>query len=154
MTETEAETIEFSGDGDHREDLSPGGETASDLFGDVDDAIDYEGAAETWIGEPATTELTIETVGGYQAKRFVLAEPDDEETMEQLLVAVLRDDKREFCEAMVDEPTLTDEIWNDRLTERERQLVFDLAFAWGRFGDFESMAQAADEVEQRLSNMA
>jgi hypothetical protein len=159
MTDTETNSVEFSGDGDERDDLSPGEDVSSELFDDVDEDYDYEAATETWIGEPATTELAIETVDGIDVKQFVLEEPDDPATMDAMLMAVLQNDKHAFCRELVREPELADSdgspngVWREKLTERERQLVFDLGFVWCRFQDFDTMAHAAQEVEQSLEQL-
>jgi hypothetical protein len=130
--------IEFSGDGDDRDDLSPG-DAESQLFDDVDESHDYEAATETWIGEPATTELSIETVDGIDVKQFVLREPDEQGSMRRIFRGIMEDDRRAVCEEIVDAPTLTDDIWQNRMVERERELLYDHVLAWIRVQDFVDM---------------
>ncbi|WP_330633723.1 hypothetical protein [Halocatena halophila] len=118
-------------------DISPGGETPDDLLDDPDNAIDYESATETWIGESTTVELRIPSLDG-QDKLFLLEEPDIENTY-RIIKAVLDGDRFELCAAIVREPTLTEEVWNSKLTGRERNLLYDHTFAWVRVSDFVSV---------------
>ena len=142
--------VEFSGDGDDREDLTPGGDLESPLTGDVDPETDYEGATETWIGEPATVELSIETLDGIDVKQFALEEPDNAATMDQIFRGIMNDDRHAVCDALVREPALSDEsgepndVWREKLTGRERSLLFDHALAWVRAGDYVDMQAALE----------
>lgn len=150
MSPDSEERVEFSGDGDDREDLTPGEDVESDLFDDPDPETDYEGAAETWIGEPATTEITIETVGGIDVKQFVLREPDSEGSMGRIMQGILAGDQYTVCKEIVDEPQLTPELWENQMTGREQSLLFDHALAWIRIADFvdmQAMLEAMDDSE-------
>lgn len=136
-------TVEFRDpDTGEVEDITPDG-SASECYHEVDPAYDYDDASETWVGEPARTELRIETVGG-QAKRYLLVEPDDE-GVDACVHAMLTDDERAFCASVVDQPELTAGHWRRGHTGRERKLLFDHCYAWIRFGDFVTMQNIANE---------
>lgn len=115
------------------EDITPGAGTPNALLHDADGEFDYEGATETWVGDPARIELRIDAIDG-ETKRFLLVEPDDA-TMDQLIEAVLDGDEHAFCASVVERPTLTHQRWQS-LTGRERKLLFDNAFSWLHFSEF------------------
>lgn len=123
-------------------DITPGAETPDALYSDPDGDYEYAAEAETWIGEPARVELRITPIDG-QAKRFLLVEPGDE-TMDELIGAMLNGDQRGFCAGVVEEPALTPDRWQSALTGRERKLLFDHAFAWLRFGEFVTMQRQTE----------
>lgn len=128
------------------EDITPGEQAPSDLYHTPDQGYNYDEAAETWVGDPARVELRVEPVGEGEPKRFLLAEPDTPETMDAMVMAVLEGDERTFCTHAVEEPALSTTMWNERLTERERKLLYDHAFGWLGFGDFLTAQQATAEV--------
>ncbi|ADJ14470.1 hypothetical protein [Halalkalicoccus jeotgali] len=147
MSEQTTPDYEYDGDGEDREDLGPGEQVDTELFSEVEEDSDYEVIAESWIGEPARTEFRIHPIDGGEPKRFVFAEPDSEETMNQILLAVIEDDRYRLCSAVVDEPELTYDRWANALTERERSLLFDHVAAWVRLSDYVDI----DVVEDGLA---
>lgn len=147
MSETTDDYVEFSGDGDDREDLSPGADLESELFGDVDPDTDYQTEAESWLGEPATTEISIETIDGIDVKRFILEEPDRQESMTRIFQGVMSDDRYTVCKELVREPDLTGDIWENRMTGREKELLFDHSLAWIRVHDFVDIQAMLEESD-------
>lgn len=133
---TAGHTTAFEGDGETRDDLTPGEDLETELFSDVEEGTDYEVLAKSWIGEPARTEFRIHPVDGSEPKRFVFTEPDSEDAMDQILLAVIEDDRQRLCATIVDKPDLTAERWKNDLTERERSLLYDHAAAWIRLSDY------------------
>lgn len=121
-------------------DVSPGGDTPDELLSEPNEEINYEAAAETWIGDQATVELRIDPLDDQEPKRFLLEEPDAEATY-RIITAVLDQDRYQLCDAIVQEPALSREMWDTKLTGRERTLLYDHAFAWVRVGDFVSVQE-------------
>lgn len=140
VTFTDPETGEI-------EDISPGSKAPDGLYHDETPGFDYDKAASTWVGEPARVEIQIETIGGAQVKRFVLAEPDDQETMDALIIAAIERDNYEFCADVVEKPVLSPNRWHELMTERERQLLFDHAYGWLQFGQFLTAQQATEQSD-------
>lgn len=118
------------------EDITPGSGPAA-LLHDPADEFEYQDATGTWVGEPARVEIRIDAIDG-ATKRFLLVEPSDN-TMDQLIAAVLDDDERAFCAGVVESPELTSHRWREEMTGRERKLLYDSAFSWLHFGDFVSI---------------
>lgn len=109
-------------------DISPGEGGSADLFDDVDDDYDYSDAAETWIGEPAETEVAIESVSGAQVKRFHLQEPTEADAMTHIVNGFLRNDEYAVCRVIVAAPDI-DDCWN-KLTGREKAILYDRCLSW------------------------
>lgn len=126
------------------DDITPGEAMPDELHGDPDPAFDYESASETWVGERAETEITIERLDTGSSKRFVLKEPDEQATGE-LISAAMDGDRFAFVSVLVDRPALTSERWRGSLTGRERTLLYDHSYAWVRLGDFVTVANLLDE---------
>lgn len=157
MTDTNADDYEasFESGADERDDLSEageevdedpddnpiGGRTARELYDEVDETADLNAEARTWLGERTEAQLQIERLDGTQVKRFHLSEPESEESMMQLIRAVIDNNQYEFCRQVVDEPDLDVDLWESSLTPRERSLLYDHCFSWCRMEEFVTVSE-------------
>lgn len=123
---------------------------------DADPDKDYAAAVETWIGQPLQAELTIhppsaedaETTTDREPKRFVLVEPDDQETMQAIYQAIYAGDRLGVCRSVVAEPQLTDAVWTDRLTGYERAQLFAKVASWLHTEEVVDLDRLQQLVEQ------
>lgn len=117
---------------------APTGDKTPPWFDDVDPEKDYEQVSETWVGEPLRAELTIyppaaedaETSSDRQPKQFVLEEPDDAETMQQLYADIHNGNTYGVCRAIVSAPTLTRTRWKGDMTGYDRSQLFSQILTW------------------------
>lgn len=133
-------------DGDPAADRIPNG-PASRLYADPDAAFDYQtGVGEaTHLGDLEQTELRLESLSGDRVKRYLLSEPETDEEMDEIIRAVLQNNRFRFCAAIVSEPELTHAVWEDNHTPRERALLYDHSFAWMRMSDFVTVSETVGE---------
>ena len=132
-------------DGDPAGERIPSG-PAGALYDTPDPEFDYaQGLGEaTHLGERERTEFSLERLDGTAVKRYRFVEPETDEEMNQLIRAVLVADRYEFCRVIVDEPELTNRVWQDDHTPRERSLLYDHCFAWMRMSDFVSVSESLE----------
>lgn len=139
-------------------------------FDEPDPNTDYDALAEGWDGTPAENEAVIEAIehegiettagdthevegrlatsGNKSPKRFVLREPDSEGTVNALVQGLVRGNEYVVCSAIVTKPSLSQERYEEELTELERAVLFDLCCSFVRaeeLVDPQVIAQASQQ---------
>lgn len=134
------------------DDITPGegDQQGANLFRDVDDEYDYGEPVDTWLGESAETEVRIENIAGSQVKRFHLVEPETPDGMQAIMDGVVMRDRLAVCQQLVAEPELTEEVWNEHLTGREKTILHDRCLTWIRADEFMS-AEMVEEIRSQMN---
>lgn len=121
---------------------------AQRLYAEPDPDYDYAEAFEpgepTALGTLEKTELRIESLDGATVKRYLLSEPKTDDEMGDLVRAVMRGDRYDFCRLVVAEPELTVRRWEDQHTPRERSMLYDHCFAWMKMSDFVTISETLE----------